>query len=132
MHPKNFSSSFTQTTIYHYHKHDFYLFNLNSPPDTITVPTELIGPNPSPNPNSNPPLNNNNQQPNNNPSTSQFFTINSSLNPSTSQYIPYTTNSPFITLTSSPTTFAHNTHNPTFTTTNTVFRNPLTFQQQTQ
>ena len=108
------------------------LLNLESPSDTIHVPTHDICPNPLPNPNINPPLNNSNQQLNNNPSTSQLFTINSLRNPSTSQFIPHTTNSPFITPTSSPTTLAHKTHNPTFPPTNTVPTNPLTFQQQTQ
>ena len=104
------------------------LFNLDSPSDTIPVPTHNIGPNPLPNSILNPPLNNNNQQLNKNSSTSQLFTINSPRNSSTSLYIPHTTNSPFITPIPSPTTLAHNTHNPTSLITNTVFSNPLTFQ----
>ena len=45
------------------------LFNLDSPSDTIPVPTHNIGPNPLPNSSLNPSLNNNTQQVNNNPST---------------------------------------------------------------
>ena len=107
------------------------LFNLDSPSDTIPVTTHNIDPNPPPNSNLNPPLNNN-QQPNSNPSTSQLFTITSPRNPSLSQYIPHTTNSPFVTPTSSPTSLAYNTHNSTSLITNTVFPNRHTFQQQTQ
>ena len=49
------------------------LFHLDSP--SVSVPTHNVGPNPLPISNLNPPLNNNSQQPNNTPTTSQFFPL---------------------------------------------------------